>query len=110
MIDWNRITNLIDEIGAEDFDEVVELFIEEVDEVIARLHSTADIVTLEADMHLLKGCALNLGFSTFAQKCQNGETMAASGKSEDVDIIDVLECYSASKKSFVDGLPAALAA
>ena len=34
MIDWNRISTLRDEVGAEDFDEVVELFLDEVEEVI----------------------------------------------------------------------------
>ena len=29
MIDWARVSELRDEVGAEDFDEVVELFLEE---------------------------------------------------------------------------------
>ena len=32
MIDWNRVAALREEVGAEDFDEVVELFLQEVDE------------------------------------------------------------------------------
>ena len=34
MIDWSRVNELRDEVGAEDFEEVVELFLEEVEEVI----------------------------------------------------------------------------
>ena len=30
MIDWQRVNELRDEVGAEDFEEVVDLFLEEV--------------------------------------------------------------------------------
>ena len=39
MIDWTRVSELRDEVGAEDFDEVVELFLEEVDEAIKILRT-----------------------------------------------------------------------
>ena len=34
MIDWPRVTELREEVGAEDFEEVVEIFLEEVEERI----------------------------------------------------------------------------
>ena len=34
MIDWSRVEELRDKIGAEDFDEVVELFLSEVEDRI----------------------------------------------------------------------------
>ena len=34
MIDWSRVHELVDEIGAEDFGEVVELFLAEVETAI----------------------------------------------------------------------------
>ena len=40
MIDWGRVKDLRSEIGAEDFSDVVALFLEEADEVIARTAST----------------------------------------------------------------------
>ena len=43
MIDWARVSELRDEVGAEDFDEVVELFLEEVDEAIAALRDLTDL-------------------------------------------------------------------
>ena len=52
MIDWERIIVLRDEVGAEDFGEVVELFLDEVEEVISRLRATPDMSTLEEDLHL----------------------------------------------------------
>jgi len=50
MIDW-----------AEDFDEVVELFLEEVDEAIVALRDLTDLSELEPQCHFLKGSALNIG-------------------------------------------------
>ncbi len=39
MIDWLQIKALPDDVGAEDFEEVVEIFIEEVAEIVERLRS-----------------------------------------------------------------------
>ncbi|WP_442970022.1 hypothetical protein [Roseovarius sp. ZX-A-9] len=39
MIDWSRVAELRSEIGAEDFDEVVELFLEEVEAEISVLRA-----------------------------------------------------------------------
>ena len=36
MIDWTRVASLKAEIGDEDFDEIVPLFIEEVSEITER--------------------------------------------------------------------------
>ena len=47
MIDWARVSELRHEVGAEDFDEVVELFLEEVDEAIAALRDLTDLSELE---------------------------------------------------------------
>ena len=110
MIDWNRISTLRDEVGAEDFDEVVELFLDEVEEVIERLRATPDPGTLEGDLHFLKGSALSLGFVDFSTLCQQGETRSAAGAAATVDLAEILDCYEASKKVFVAELPTAFAA
>ena len=65
MIDWPRVTELREEVGAEDFGEVVEIFLEEVEEVIGKLEG-GDRGQLEQDLHFLKGSALNLGFDEFS--------------------------------------------
>ena len=51
MIDWVRVSELRDEVGAEDFDVVVELFLEEVDEAIAALSDLTDLSELEPQCH-----------------------------------------------------------
>lgn len=105
MIHWSRVNELRDEVGAEDFDEVVELFLEEVEEVITRLRENTDLGQLEQDLHFLKGSALSLGFSAFSDLCQDGERKSANGHPETVDVPAILTGFSQSKTLFVTQLP-----
>ncbi len=103
MIDWDRVRELKDEIGEEDFAEVAEMFIAEVEEVIHRLKAAPDPACFEADLHFIKSSALNLGFSDLSALCQAGERRAASGDAGSVDLAPVLACYAASRAAFVAG-------
>jgi HPt (histidine-containing phosphotransfer) domain-containing protein len=100
MIDWDRVENLRQEIGTADFAEVVALFLEESDEVAARLTQGPG---LRADLHFLKGSALNLGFSTLAQRCGQGED-ALRDASGSVDPAPIVALYHASRRAFVQAL------
>lgn len=104
MIDWQRVTNLKAEIGSEDFDEVVPLFLEEVTEIATRLQEKPDLGQLENDLHCLKGSALNLGFSDFSMLCASGEAVAAKGNAASVDIAGILASFDASRDAFLKGL------
>lgn len=104
MIDWQRVSTLRDEIGAEDFEEVVPLFIEEVESVTNELRADPDIDKLEGHMHFLKGSAVSLGFAAFSAMCHDGEAQAAAGDGESVDVEAVLDCFEESKQLFLDGL------
>lgn len=111
MIDWSRVDELVDEIGAEDFGEVVALFLEEVETAIAQLESCdGNPVVTEEQMHFLKGAALNIGFETLAHLCQNGERCAAQGKPDAVSPRDIRNCYESSRDLFQRDLPGRLAA
>lgn len=101
MIDWERVEELRDEVGAADFGEVVELFLEEVEEVLARLRVAPEPARLEEDLHFLKGSALNLGFATFSDLCQAGEKAAANGHAAQVDLAEILGAYEHSKPEFL---------
>ena len=105
MIDWKRILELRDEIGVDDFGEVVELFLDEVEGEIALLRSGCAKDALESRLHFLKGSALNLGFRAFSVLCQNGESAAAAGRPQDVDLPATLVSFDASKAEFLTGLP-----
>ncbi len=110
MIDWGRVTELRDEIGSDDFGEVVEIFLEEVDEEIEVLRNQTVTDNLESQLHFLKGSALNLGFSEFSRLCQNGESAAASGKGSSVDLAEIVLSYDVSKSEFLSALEALNAA
>lgn len=109
MIEWERVNELRSEIGDDDFAEVVTLFLEEADDVILRMSAAAGAKALEADLHFLKGAALNLGFADFAALCQEGERRAAAGDTG-VDLDRVCVCYHASKRALQAGQDQANAA
>ena len=110
MINWQRVDELRDEIGPEDFLEVVELFLEEVQEVVDRLRDAPDPTRFEEDMHFLKGSAVNLGFQDFADLCAAGEKNAAAGQTALVDVAAVTGSYDASRAKFLAELDARVAA
>ena len=102
MIDWACVSELRDEVGAEDFDEVVELFLEEVDEAIVALRDLTDFSELEPQCHFLKGSALNIGFREFANLRQAGEAAAAAGLGEDVEIAAIVRSYVEAREVFIN--------
>ncbi|WP_235755258.1 Hpt domain-containing protein [Paracoccus salsus] len=104
MIEWEHVLKLRDDIGSGAFASVVEMFLDEVEAVLMRL-DVSDADQLCRDMHLLKGCALNLGFSEFVRLCAIGESRAATGHASQADLDAVLSCYSRSKQLFLRDLP-----
>jgi histidine phosphotransfer protein HptB len=104
MIDWDRVESLRDEVGAESFDEVVALFLDEVDAVVDRFRAGLAPDRVERDLHFLKGGALNLGFASLGDLCQAGERLAAEGRPEAVDLGAVIRLYDESRRAFLAGL------
>jgi len=100
LISWERVNELRDEVGIEDFREVVAMFLEEVEDTMVRMIALPDLSRLEEDMHFLKGSALNLGFLQFSDLCQAGEKAAAGGQADAVDLDEIFEVYAASKSVF----------
>ncbi len=101
MINWARVNELKSDIGPDDIGEVVDLFLEEVEEVIARLRSGEHPGCLEQDMHFLKGSALNLGFDHLGSLCSDAEKKAAGGSAKAVLLAPVLSAYEQSKTEFM---------
>lgn len=110
MIDWTHIKSLWEDIGAEDFEDVVEIFIDEVAQIIERLRVAPQLEMLGEDLHAVKGSALNLGFTTFADLCQAGETLAAQGRAGEVELAPIFDSFEISKASFLSGLAQGAAA
>ena len=100
MIDWTRVAQLRDEIGAEDFDEVAELFLMEVEDTLARLDGASDNpAQMQEYLHFLKGSALNLGFKMVSDLCSQGET-DASNRDMSIDVDQLKSLYSDSRALF----------
>jgi HPt (histidine-containing phosphotransfer) domain-containing protein len=102
MIDWQRVETLREEVGPEDFAEVVELFLEEVDEVMRRLAAAPDPARLGDDLHFVKGSALNLGFAELGALCQAAELRVAEGRADEVPLAAILDCYALSRQLFLE--------
>ena len=103
MIDWNRGAELRDEIGNDGFAEVVDMFLAEADDVIARLSPDLGAQSLENDYHFLKGAALTLGFVVMAHLCQSRE-IAAKGGVISGDLTEFNSIYHNSRAALMAGL------
>lgn len=100
MIDWARVAELRDEIGPEDFGEIAELFLMEVEDTLSQLdEASSDPNRMQELMHFLKGSALNLGFSALSDLCGKGEGDASEGKIS-VSATEVKTLYANSKTAF----------
>lgn len=109
MIDLGRLDELRSEIGDDDLAEVVSLFLEEADEVVTRLPAAMSRGELAAELHFLKGAALNLGLQRLSSLCQEGERLAAQSLGQStgqstIDVEGIISTYHASRKAFLGAL------
>ena len=100
MLDWSRIEELHEDLGEEDFEEIISLFLEEVENRLAEL-AEQRCMDIPGCLHFLKGSAANLGFRKFKAAC---ETAEASGSAQ--DLANVEEIYLQAKLEFLTALEA----
>ncbi len=81
-----------------------EFDLEEADEVVARIAAGLPDAEMEAQLHFLKGSALNLGLSDLAALCQEGERLAGQGRGSEADPARIVAIYEASKTAFLGAL------
>ena len=101
MIDWRRVEELREEIGADGFVEVADMFLDEAEQAVRALQSGLPEGEIEGQLQFLKGSALNLGLSELAAVCQDGERKAAAGQGLAIDIRQVAAVYQASRAQLV---------
>ena len=106
MIDWKRVKELQDEIGPDGFAEVADMFLEEADQAVHALSQGIAADAVEAQLHFLKGSALNLGLSDLAAICQEGERKAAAGHAALIDMMQVAAVWRASRAGLLSGISA----
>lgn len=105
MIDWNRVEQLRDEIGVDDFLDVAGMFLEEADQTIELLSAGPPLGQIGSLLHFLKGSALNLGLADLARLCQDGERLASTGDADQIDLARLTAVYTASRAAFIARLP-----
>lgn len=82
MVDWDRIAELQQEVGEEDFTEVLTMFFDEFEETLENFdHGAAP-----EQIHFLKGSAANIGMQEVATLCRDAECALREGASS-VDLL-----------------------
>lgn len=92
-VDWDHLTTLRNNIGAEDFAEVVLLFFAEMGEKLDRMRTGGDAPVAD-DFHFLRGSAANLGFIDMVDACERAEAACANGDAP--DLAAVVRSYEAA--------------
>ncbi|MEM7440671.1 MAG: Hpt domain-containing protein [Pseudomonadota bacterium] len=103
MIDWSRVKELEDDMGAEDLGDVVAIFLDEMEEAIEDMVAQPPNSSEEwaSRMHFLKGSAFNLGFEAFGAYCGGGETAARAGDVDGLTVAELRARYDVSKSAFI---------
>ena len=96
MVNWDRISELTEEVGEDDLAEVLLLFCEEVEDVLEKL-PTANADTFPAHLHFLKGSALNIGLDEVSRICEMQERRVAADPAVVPEIDLIQTAYDAAK-------------
>ncbi|MHA7887237.1 MAG: Hpt domain-containing protein [Roseicyclus sp.] len=102
MIDRHRLNALREDIGEEDFADVVCLFIGEIGEKLTQLQAAPQGATAD-DFHFLRGSAVNLGLTAFAEACTGAEGACRAGQPPDV--AGVARAFAAAMAALAPDLP-----
>lgn len=102
MIDWMRVAELREEVGEDDFDEVVTIFLEEVEDSLVALRSDPICADPAPFLHALRGSASNLGFGPVTQICERLELDCTGAP---LDMGPLIQTYDATCAEFLADLP-----
>ena len=97
MIDRKRVVALYEDIGAEEFGPLVEMFMEEIEAMILALDMSAP-AALPHRLQVLKGSASSLGLRALGIKCDLWARAAARGRVEDLDPAALMACHARSRQ------------
>ena len=82
LLDEARLAELASEIGADDLDEVMSLFLMEALEAVALLETDLDEVQLAKTTHFLRSGALNIGLAGVAREAQRARGLPPAERHE----------------------------
>ncbi len=100
MLDTARIAELKSEVGEDDFAEVVALFCEEMEEVLAELDQTPQCA-VAGKIHFLKGSAQNIGLTVVGALCLEEEARLRDDPNVHPNVPRLREAYEASKSQLI---------
>lgn len=106
-IDTDRLTALRDDIGAEEFADVVMLFFAEIGEKLDQMRMGERALSAD-DFHFLRGSAANLGFIAMVSACERAEAACMAGGTP--DLAAVRNSYEAALSEARDRVPELAAA
>ena len=104
MIDASRIAELKAEIGEEDFCDIVDVFVKELDEAVVALKAedTANRQAIADAAHFIKGSAANLGLRDLVDACALLEDAAGKKINVDSQAGDVSSIYARSRTELLE--------
>jgi HPt (histidine-containing phosphotransfer) domain-containing protein len=102
VIDWKRVEELREEIGADGFVEVADMFLDEAAGAVRALLTGLPAGEVEGQLHFLKGSALNLGLADLAAICQEGERKVSGGQMFDMAQVEAV--WQTSRAGLLGGL------
>ena len=97
MISKERLDELRSEVGNDDFEEIVALFIADSDGILVKPRAASGPAEAEDLLHTLKGSALNLGFDEVARLCCEGQGSSAGSACWTAQFGHLLDVYEQSK-------------
>ena len=97
MINQSRLDELREEVGPDDLAEVIELFCEEVEEVLAALDATTQ-ESLPDQLHFLKGSALNIGLDQVGELCRMEEQRLKTDPDRPPDVAAIRQAYADARQ------------
>jgi HPt (histidine-containing phosphotransfer) domain-containing protein len=98
MLNRSRIDELREEVGEDGFAEVLDLFCEEVEEVLAGLPEVP-APELPERLHFLKGSAINIGMEQVGDLCRTAEERIRADPASKPDLAAIRSAYDRSRKA-----------
>ena len=100
MIDWQRISELEQDLGKDELPELIHVFLQEVGEAISALDTPT-----EADLHSLRGTAATLGFAQLADLATQGEYALKHDALAEIDCAKIQLAYTSERTELLSRFP-----
>lgn len=98
MIDWKVSTELYQDVGPDLYAEIISVMKQEAAQRLSSLGATDR--NLAYDLYMLKGLALNMGFTNMSALCETGEIAENSNDKLPRYIDKIRACFDASNQAF----------